>query len=291
MSETDSQDAPVQQTRSEDDILQRLAVVEARTDPRKRSFLEQLQSYGGMIALAIAVLYSWPLGIWDRFFVTVQEEKEQALQKIRTSLTRATGLSVEVGKVQSSIGNPEFRDIALRSLRNQVLLTITSHDSLYEKFRTDLFPEELLMIGIMHQDLYRIEDSLRYFKYAAERDDLEGATEVEVSRQLAKSYFVPSPHQNQPLARRMYQKTIVSTRDSPNIAVQLMSILIQSEWGFLEMASGDWLCGTENMKNALGRLAQKQPLINDQGNYQRLLRSKIATLTRTPNQPTKGCGQ
>lgn len=290
MSETDSQGAPEQQTRSEDDILQRLAVVEARTDPTKRSFLEQLQSYGGVIALAIAVLYSWPLGIWDRFIVTAQEEKEQELQKIRTSLTRAGGLYVEVAKVLSSIWNPEFRDGALRSLRNQILLTVTSHDSLYEKFRADLFPEELLMIGIMHQDLYRIEDSLRYFKYAAERDDLKGETEAEVSRQLAKSYFVPSQNQNRSLARELYQRTVVSTQNSSIIAVQLMSIVVQSEWGFLEMASGDWLCGTENMKSALERLVQKQPLINDQGNFERLLRSKSAMLTRAPNQPNEGCG-
>lgn len=271
------------------DTLQRLATLEERTRPRPKTFLEKLQAYGGLIALIIAVGYSWPLGVWDRFIVSKEKAIEAKVGEIRESLAKATGLTVDVGRLQSSIANPEMRDLATRSTVNQILLLITKYDADYTKYRDKLFPEELLMIGIMYQNLYRIEDSLRYFEYVVTHQKASEIVLLEANRQIAKSYIFPSPIQDVVKARNIYETILPKALQSQRVEILSQAILIQSEWGMLEMTAGDWQCGVHNMDAAIARLKDLQPLINDQGNMLNLFVSKRQSLSPKLGQPQSGC--
>lgn len=271
------------------DVGERLATLEERTKPKKKTFMENLQAYGGLIALVITIGYSWPLGVWDRFIIDPQKEEQHKLSVIRESLTRAAELTVEAGRVQSSIANPELRDLAIRSISNQVLLLISNHNAAYEENKSQLFPEELLMIGLMYQNMFRIADSLKYFTYASAHQKASELVKLEASRQIAKSHFVPSPVQDVQKAREMFAELVEKTKGTNRIEVAAHSITIQSEWGYFEMTAGDWKCGDENFLEAMNRLAQWQPMINDQGNMMRLLQSKYASLSIKPGQENNGC--
>lgn len=282
-------DAPGTPSDFEIHTLQRLATLEERTTSKPKTFLEKLQAYGGLIAVVIAVGYSWPLGVWDRFVVSQEKALEGKLGDIRESLTRATGLYVDVGRLQSSIANPEMRDFATRSTFNQVLLLLTKHDADYTKYRDKLFPEELLMIGIIYQSLYRIEDSLRFFEYVVEHPNALEFILLEANRQIAKSYMFPSPIQNVVKARGIYKTIVPKALQSQRLEMVSGAIFIQSEWGFLEMAAGDWQCGIQNMDDAISRLKAMQPLLNDQGNMMNLLVAKRQSVSPKPGQPQVGC--
>lgn len=271
------------------ETLHRLATLEERTKPKKRTFLENLQAYGGLIALLIAIGYSWPIGVWDRFIVDAQKENEKKISEIRASLTRAAELSVEAGKIQSAISNPELRDLATRSVMNQMLLIITKNDAEYSNYRDQLFPEELLMIGLMYQNMYLIEKSLKYFQYAVSHPNISQLAALESNRQIAKTYFFPSPIQDIATAREKFTKILEETKESTRIDVIANSITVQSEWGFFEMIAGDWKCGTDNFDEAIDRLAKWQPMINDQGNMMRLLQSKKSSLSKRAGQASVGC--
>lgn len=271
------------------DTLQRLATLEERTKPKPKTFLEKLQAYGGLIAVIITVGYSWPLGVWDRFYVSPEKAIEVKVGDIRESLTRATGLYVDVGRLQSSIANPEVRDFATRSTFNQLLLLITKYDADYTKYRDRLFSEELLMIGIMYQSLYRIEDSLRYFEYVVKHPKTSEVALLEANRQIAKSYMIPSPIQDAIKARNIYKAIIQKALQSQRIEITSGATFIQAEWGFFEMTTGDWQCGAQNMDAAIARLKVMQPLINDQGNMINMLVAKRQSGSPKPAQPQAGC--
>jgi hypothetical protein len=282
-------DAPGMPRDFETDTLQRLATLEERTKPKPKTFLEKLQAYGGLIALVIAVGYSWPLGVWDRFIVSQEKAIEGKVGDIRESLTRATGLYVDFGRLQSSIADPEMRDLATRSTANQVLLLITQYDADYAKYRDKLFPEELLIIGLIYQNLYRIEDSLRYFEYVVEHQNTSEIARLEANRQIAKSYMFPSPIQDVVKARNIYKTILQKALQSQRVEITSQAIMIQSEWGLLEMTAGDWQCGVQNMDAAIARLKIMQPLINDRGNMMNLLVSKRQSGSPKPGQPQAGC--
>lgn len=273
----------------EPDILQRLAALEERTKPKPRTFFDKLQEYGGLIALVIALGYSWPLGIWDRFIVSREKAMEEKMGDIRESLTRATSMYVDIGRLQSTIVNPETRDLVTRSVSNQILLLITKYDGDYTKYRDRLFPEELLMIGIMYQNLYRIEDSLRYFEHAAKHEHASEVALLEAKRQIAKSYMLHSPIQNLSKGRAIYKDIIQAALPSPRFEIVSGAILIQSEWGYFEMMAGDWQCGVQNMDAAIDRLKELQPIINDQGNMMNLFLVKRNSLQPKPGQQHVGC--
>jgi hypothetical protein len=271
------------------DVLQRIATLEERTKPKKKTFVDALQAYGGVAALIIAIGYSWPLGVWEKFFIEPQREVEQKLTEIRDSLSQATGLTIELGKIQSSIANPELRDLAARSTVNQILLLITKYDADYLAYQENLYPEELLIIGLMYQNLYRIEDSLRYFEYVAQHPKTSEIVALEADRQIAKSYLFPSPIYDADKARNIYQRILPKAMQSPRIEIVSQAIIVQSEWGFLEMTNGDWACGVQNMDAAIDKLAKMQALINDQGNTMKLLLAKRRSLSIQPGQPKNGC--
>ena len=216
------------------DTLQRLATLEERTKAKPKTFLEKLQAYGGLLAVVIAVGYSWPLGVWDRFIVSEERAVEGKIGEIRESLTRATGLFVDVGRLQSSIANPEMRDLATRSTYNQIWLLVTKYDANYTKYRDKLFPEELLIIGLTYQSLYRIEDSLRYFEYVVEHPNTSEISLLEANRQIAKSFMLPSPIQDIVKARNIYKTIMKKGFQSKRLEIVAGTIMIKSEWGFLK---------------------------------------------------------
>ena len=282
-------DAPGTPRDFETDTLQRMATLEERTKPKPKTFLEKLQTYGGLIALIVAVGYSWPLGVWDRFIVSPEKAIEGKVGDIRESLTRATSLYVDFGRLQSSIADPEMRDLAMRFTANQMLLLITKYDVDYAKYRDKLFPEELLIIGILYQNVYRIEDSLRYFEYVVEHKNTSEFARLEANRQIAKSYMFPSPIQNVVKARNIYKTILAKALQSQRVEIASQAILIQSEWGLFEMTAGDWQCGVHNMDAAIARLKVMQPLINDRGNMMNLFVAKRQSGSPKPGQPQAGC--
>ena len=50
-------------------VEERLAVLEERTKPAKKTLIDVIKEWGGVATAVIALLYSFPLGVWDRFVV------------------------------------------------------------------------------------------------------------------------------------------------------------------------------------------------------------------------------
>jgi hypothetical protein len=76
LSKTESQN--ISKWNLSDDIDRRVSVLEERTKPKPKSFVEHITQWGGVATFLLALLYTFPLGVWDRFFVS-PVEKERAL--------------------------------------------------------------------------------------------------------------------------------------------------------------------------------------------------------------------
>ena len=44
---------------------ERLAVLEERTKPKPRTIYDRIKDWAGVLTFVIAVLYTYPLGVWD----------------------------------------------------------------------------------------------------------------------------------------------------------------------------------------------------------------------------------
>lgn len=272
------------------DLGERIAILEERTKPKEKTFPEKLRDYGGLAALVITVAYSWPLGIWDRFIMTPQQKREARVAELKSSLTESAKIIAESARTLSSIGDPTLLDVAGRSYNNQLLLLMSKNKNSFLKEWESFSPEELMMIGLNFQQMYDIESSIKFYTYAMSRSPQQSMVQIEASRQLGKSYFMPSEFQNVAEGRKYYKNVLQTFADSNNLRQIGQEVLLRSEWGFFEMAHADWKCGEIQTNRAMQIIGQWQHALNDRGNMARLIQSNRDNFSPKPGQPTQGCG-
>jgi hypothetical protein len=67
-------------------VGRRLAVLEERTKPKPKSIVENITQWGGVATFLLALLYAFPLGVWDRVFVTPEDEVRSLIVKLTGSM-------------------------------------------------------------------------------------------------------------------------------------------------------------------------------------------------------------
>jgi hypothetical protein len=97
------------------DFDSRLAVLEERTKPKEKTILDRIKDWSGVLTFVVAVLYTYPLGVWDRFVVTAEQQKIKEIGELRATIVRVTELDSETFRVIASIA-----DVQQQALMSQV---------------------------------------------------------------------------------------------------------------------------------------------------------------------------
>lgn len=84
------------------DFDSRLAVLEERTKPKEKTILDRIKDWSGVLTFVVAVLYTYPLGVWDRFVVTAEQQKIKEIGELRATIVRVTELDSETFRVIAS---------------------------------------------------------------------------------------------------------------------------------------------------------------------------------------------
>ena len=48
----------------------RISVLEERTAPKPKALVERITAWGGVATFLLAFLYTFPLGVWEKFWVS-----------------------------------------------------------------------------------------------------------------------------------------------------------------------------------------------------------------------------
>src|ERR1017187_5211943 len=100
---------------SDGDLESRLAILEERTRPKPRTLFDRIKDWSGVSAFVVAVLYTYPLGFWDRFVVTARQEKAQQVAELRSLILKLGEIDADFVRTFSSVS-----DLQVRSLLSQV---------------------------------------------------------------------------------------------------------------------------------------------------------------------------
>jgi hypothetical protein len=87
------------------DVDRRLAVLEERTKPKPKSFVKNITQWSGVATFLLASLYTFPLGVWDRFFVSQEEE-------VRSLIVKLTDADTELFKISQSLPASQMFNIS-----------------------------------------------------------------------------------------------------------------------------------------------------------------------------------
>ena len=96
-------------------LPERVAALEERTTPRPKGILDQLKEWGGIVSLLIALGYTFPLGLWDRFMITPLESEQRKIGATRNIVLQSAQLVADFGRTISAIQDPRLRNMVSRA--------------------------------------------------------------------------------------------------------------------------------------------------------------------------------
>ena len=268
-------------------VSERLAALEERTAPKPKTIIDRIKDWGGVASLVIAIGYSFPLGIWEKFIEPENRRIASELQSLRNVIEETTTILAEGARTLSSIQDPFLYDTAGRAINTRIYLQMSKHRVQFEKYRSILTPPELLIVGNNFSMTGQAEAALPFFEAAQANAGLDVQSKMEAMRQRAKILFGPGPLQNRKESRKNFNEAIVAMASIPSMKFASMSLL--SEWALFELLDGDWTCGQEKLAAAKAALNELSPYMTDNGNFAKLVTQRTQSLSLRPGQTTAGC--
>ncbi|WIY25103.1 hypothetical protein [Parasedimentitalea psychrophila] len=268
------------------DIVARIENLEDEIVNKKKTTLEVLRDYGGVLALIIAIGYSWPIGVWDRFI----GGREESIEVLRESIITTSQLMSEINQVVASINDPNLRDGAVRPIQNRLISTLSTNKEEYNRHLKRFSTDELVQLSIAYLFVYDAVQANRVLVEVSGRADLTERQRLNAHQGLAISYYIPSEMQDTEYGRELYVGIVdeLSNQIDANSSVFLISL--RADWGMNELMVGDWKCGTKQVSLALEQLENWQHLADPQGFLREIYSDmlKNSPMPR-PGQPVKGC--
>jgi len=268
-------------------VEERLAVLEERTRPKPKGWLDLLKEWGGAGSLAIALLYSFPLGVWDRFVVSREERAGRELAELRGVLDKASEIFVQGAEALGGLQDPTLYDLVTRSTNNRIFLVMEQREAAFSRRRADLRPTEQVMTGLLFATANKPARAVEFLEAVPETAD--PILRAEAARQLAKIHFLPSRQQDADAARGQFRRGLDILGPERSPLAQGMRLDLLGEWGGMEMRFGDWSCGQRLINDSIRQATSLGDMLGDRGNTLRLLVQEAQSLQRAPGQPAAGC--
>lgn len=268
---------------------ERVAALEERTAPRKKSLLDQAKEWGGILSLLVALGYTFPLGLWDRFFVSAQVREARNITEARGIILRSAELVSDFGQVTSSIHDPRLRNLVSRAFDTRLHILLASSEDLLSKYASRLSPQEILVAAYNYQSIGQIGEALDLYEVALKKAEGDNYLTSEILRLKGAALFIPAPTQNVAEARTAFQAAAVHADGARSLRGIGSKVSVLADWGNAELLAGDWQCGRSRIEEALGVLHRFGPQLGEDGTMIQLLQRQLAVSARRPDQPAQGC--
>jgi hypothetical protein len=269
-------------------VAERLATLEERTAARPKTWLDRLKDWGGVASLVIAIGYSFPLGVWEKFFLPEQQREAAEIQKLRDVIEQTTTILSDGARSIAAIQDPFLKDTAARAVNTRIFLLLSKHQGDFEKHGKRLTAPELLVVGHNFSMTNQAAAALPFFEAALAVAGPDVQSRFEAMRQIAKTKFAPGAQQDRLAARQSFASAVQLAARAATLKLHAASLT--AEWALFELIDGDWACGQTKLADARLQLAELAPMMNDNGNFTRLIEQRTAGLTPQPAQPAIGCG-
>jgi hypothetical protein len=270
-------------------LAERIAILEDRTALKKRTALDRLKDWGGLLSLVIAIGYSFPLGIWEDFIKTEQDRKAEELAVLRRAVDESTAMMADGARAMAGIPDPKSRDIVGRGLATRMYVLMMKHRAAFEGRRNEFVAPELMVLGYNFLSTNQTDAALLFFEAAEERSTSDLITRIEAHRARAKVFFLNGPYQNRALARKLFAEAMVLAQQEGTLAGLNSYLTVAADWGLHELLDGDWVCGTRQVEVARAEYVRRGALLGDGGHFMHVLDQMTGPLRPREGQPRNGC--
>jgi len=68
------------------DLIDRVSLLEERTKDKQKTVIDRVKEWSGVATAVFAILYTIPLGVWDRFVLTSEQRSEREVAELRGTI-------------------------------------------------------------------------------------------------------------------------------------------------------------------------------------------------------------
>lgn len=265
-----------------------------RRKSRARKVLGYIKEWGGVATLVIALLYTFPLGVFQLIESTnakTAAAEDAAISSVRQSVSDMSQLIADKISHQIQSQDPRYRDALNVAYDIRIYNTIYSKKELFKKWAPRLRSSEIYAIGSSLTLIGEVGDSQQYYTMAFAKavEENNFGAQVTAIRERGYSLFMETPYQDKDRARKDYLQVLDMLLSKKQTWALLQYTVRLSELSTFELSVGDWACG-DSLRADVEPLFQKLGLI-DPGlaNYYTMFQQNVALYKPKQGQPMAGC--
>jgi tetratricopeptide (TPR) repeat protein len=175
-----------------------------------RRALQLVKEWGAAATLMIAILYTFPFDVFDRY--TKWWDKDVTVA--RQALSDAASIWLEQAKTTNAALDPRALDVIQRAYQTKFFNVVHVNRDALSRAAPRLYFHEVQQIASLLTMIGQASTALPFFDAAIEKAKREGISHSNIMRDKAQALFMPGPAQDIEEARRAYVEAIRLSLDN-----------------------------------------------------------------------------
>ena len=253
----------------------RVDKLEQAEEERKRSFLYVLREWAGVIVLIIAVIYTFPFDVVDRFVSGPEKEKAVELSAVRTALEELADTAIAAVRAQNNVADPQAVGMLQSLFYSKAIGLLEKNYAVLQRRRNDLALEELMAISIQYVYLGRAERAFSFLEAAkAKMQDVSASRQAELLQIEANAWLMAGAAEGRNRCKVLLEKALSLAENGQTPMEQGLYVKLLSNLGGVEMFDNE-SDGCARVESAIKYYLQHQLFRVDNGAMHRILCQQI----------------
>jgi hypothetical protein len=276
---------------SEDTNLQTETAVSNK--PLHKAALEFVKEWGGFATVIIAVVYTFPFDIIDRYL----RWEEYSVSESRKALTDASALLADQLMNTAKVSDWQTRFLLTNTYSSRRFNILVSHLDTFAKAKNKLRYSDLYTLGSMLSITYLAKEALPYYDSAIDKAKADNPLVLStIYREKGNALFSLSQNISDAKAKESYQReariSYQEALDRLNPSVlqdQELYLMFLSELGLQELGQGDWKCGQDIIADTRAGLRAVSALDPSMAGIYQTAERQYAMTNKRATQSAEGC--
>lgn len=253
-------------------LTQRIAHLEGRLDADERSTPKRVAMWGGLFALAVAIL-TGAFQLWDGLVLRKQVAAEAKQRELNSYVQRLIELNSRIFRLQSKTLGPTPDPMAMEEINlvtTEKISIVGLADQLISQDNNIGSFAVFYTLAFEHLNLGNNEKALVYSRKAASISQ-SNAEAVGAGRYIARALFAPGPIQDKVASRSTFAQTLDLARNEKTSLKGGLLTSVYEDWLLMEVHFG--ACDTAT--DLLSRLAADLRMIPNGNNAYNYVQQKV----------------
>jgi hypothetical protein len=229
----------------------RLSALENRVAKKSVTFFDQFKEWAGVITVLITLLYTYPLGFWDRFIVSREQVTSRQVDELRGLVIKLAELDADYGRTSGGIADSYSKNMYTVAMTTQKSALVARGLDLIKARYQSLTASEISLLAVQLLAMGQSDLAQVLFDFALQKSIAakNAAVTSEIYRLKARLYLPDGPlGPNVAEVRNNFKSAMNELASDPGRRFLSQRYAIAGDWSQFEFNLGNVACGIELTK-------------------------------------------